>query len=191
MLVTEITAQSIDEALRKAAVLSIPASSLAKPVSSSKLATVLLASTVLRVPWQANFSSSSQKTAVSSLRLRTSKKRGWRRSPGDLTAIRKMTRCAPLVRFWRFLPVTQCSRCCGILSSMPIDGKGPIEAEGYRPVEFKAPGVLTSSPLKPMQTGIIAIDSMIPIGRGQRELIIGDRQTGKTSIALDAINHPA
>lgn len=71
---------------------------------------------------------------------------------------------------------------------MPIDGKGPIEAEGYRPVEFKAPGVHERQPVEePMQTGIIAIDSMIPIGRGQRELVIGDRQTGKTSIALDAI----
>ena len=71
---------------------------------------------------------------------------------------------------------------------MPIDGKGPIEAEGYRPVEFKAPGVHERQPVEePMQTGIIAIDSMIPIGRGQRELIIGDRQTGTTSIALDAI----
>ena len=71
---------------------------------------------------------------------------------------------------------------------MPIDGKGPIKAEGYRPVEFKAPGVHERQPVEePMQTGIIAIDSMIPIGRGQRELIIGDRQTGKTSIALDAI----
>lgn len=71
---------------------------------------------------------------------------------------------------------------------MPIDGKGPIEAEGYRSVEFKAPGVHERQPVEePMQTGIIAIDSMIPIGRGQRELIIGDRQTGKTSIALDAI----
>ncbi len=71
---------------------------------------------------------------------------------------------------------------------MPIDGKGPIEAEGYRPVEFKAPGVHERQPVEePMQTGIIAIDLMIPIGRGQRELIIGDRQTGKTSIALDAI----
>ena len=71
---------------------------------------------------------------------------------------------------------------------MPIDGKGPIEAEGYRPVEFKAPGVHERQPVEePMQTGIIAIDSMIPIGSGQRELIIGDRQPGKTSIALDAI----
>ncbi len=71
---------------------------------------------------------------------------------------------------------------------MPIDGKGPIKAEGYRPVEFKAPGVISRQPVhEPVQTGILAIDSMIPIGRGQRELIIGDRQTGKTAIAVDAI----
>lgn len=70
----------------------------------------------------------------------------------------------------------------------PIDGKGPIEAEGYRPVEFRAPGVIERQPVnEPVQTGILAIDSMIPIGRGQRELIIGDRQTGKTAIAIDAI----
>ncbi len=71
---------------------------------------------------------------------------------------------------------------------MPIDGKGPIKADGYRPVEFKAPGVISRKPVhEPMQTGIVAVDSMIPIGRGQRELIIGDRQTGKTAIAIDAI----
>lgn len=71
---------------------------------------------------------------------------------------------------------------------MPIDGKGPIKAEGMRPVEFKAPGVIARKPVhEPMQTGILAVDSMIPIGRGQRELIIGDRQTGKTAIAVDAI----
>lgn len=71
---------------------------------------------------------------------------------------------------------------------MPIDGKGPIKAEGTRPVEFRAPGVIERQPVsEPMQTGVLAIDSMIPIGRGQRELIIGDRQTGKTAIAIDAI----
>lgn len=71
---------------------------------------------------------------------------------------------------------------------MPIDGKGPIQAEGMRPVEFKAPGVIARKPVhEPMQTGILAIDAMVPIGRGQRELIIGDRQTGKTAIAVDAI----
>ena len=71
---------------------------------------------------------------------------------------------------------------------MPIDGKGPIKADGMRPIEFRAPGVIMRQPVEePMQTGILAIDSMIPIGRGQRELIIGDRQTGKTAIAVDAI----
>ena len=70
----------------------------------------------------------------------------------------------------------------------PLDGKGPIFAEGYRPVEFRAPGVVERQGVnQPMQTGLLAIDSMIPIGRGQRELIIGDRQTGKTAIAVDAI----
>src|SRR6478609_7955951 len=70
----------------------------------------------------------------------------------------------------------------------PLDGKGDIETEGTRPAEFKAPGVVQRQPVKePMQTGLKAIDSMIPIGRGQRELIIGDRQTGKTSIAIDTI----
>ena len=70
----------------------------------------------------------------------------------------------------------------------PIDGKGPIVAEGYRPVEFRAPGVIERQGVnEPVQTGLLAIDSMIPIGRGQRELIIGDRQTGKTAIAVDTI----
>ncbi len=70
----------------------------------------------------------------------------------------------------------------------PLDGKGDIEASEYRPAEFKAPGVISRTPVhEPMQTGIKAIDAMIPIGRGQRELIIGDRQTGKTAIAIDTI----
>ena len=70
----------------------------------------------------------------------------------------------------------------------PIDGKGPIEAVGYNPIEKQAPGILERQSVDtPLQTGILAIDSMFPIGRGQRELIIGDRQTGKTSIATDAI----
>src|SRR5579871_1274270 len=70
----------------------------------------------------------------------------------------------------------------------PLDGKGPIEFAEMRPAEFKAPGVVQRQPVKePMQTGLKAIDSMIPIGRGQRELIIGDRQTGKTTIAVDTI----
>jgi F-type H+-transporting ATPase subunit alpha len=70
----------------------------------------------------------------------------------------------------------------------PVDGKGPIEAKEYRNIEEKAPGVVWRLPVKePLQTGIKAIDSMIPIGRGQRELIIGDRQTGKTALAVDTI----
>ena len=70
----------------------------------------------------------------------------------------------------------------------PIDGKGAIAAEGYRPIEMPAPGIIERQHVnRPLQTGIKAIDSMIPIGRGQRELIIGDRQTGKTTIATDTI----
>ena len=70
----------------------------------------------------------------------------------------------------------------------PIDGKGPVNAEGYNPIEKQAPGILERQSVDtPRHTGILAIDSMFPIGRGQRELIIGDRQTGKTSIATDAI----
>lgn len=70
----------------------------------------------------------------------------------------------------------------------PVDGKGNIEYSGERPIESPAPGIIEREPVSvPLQTGIKAIDSMIPIGRGQRELIIGDRQTGKTAIALDAI----
>jgi F-type H+/Na+-transporting ATPase subunit alpha len=70
----------------------------------------------------------------------------------------------------------------------PLDGKGPIEATEMRPAEFKAPGVVNRQPVtEPMQVGLKAVDGMIPIGRGQRELIIGDRQTGKTAIAIDAI----
>ena len=70
----------------------------------------------------------------------------------------------------------------------PIDGKGPIKTEKFLPIERKALGVIQRQPVKePLQTGITAIDAMIPIGRGQRELIIGDRQTGKTAVAIDAI----
>ena len=70
----------------------------------------------------------------------------------------------------------------------PIDGKGVIENDGFRPIESPAPGIIDREPVNvPLQTGIKAIDSMIPIGRGQRELIIGDRQTGKTTLAIDTI----
>ncbi len=70
----------------------------------------------------------------------------------------------------------------------PIDGKGPINADGYRPIESPAPRIVDRQPVnRPLQTGILAIDALFPIGHGQRELIIGDRQTGKTTIALDTI----
>ena len=70
----------------------------------------------------------------------------------------------------------------------PLDGKGKIKPDASYPLEKIAPRVITREPVtKPVQTGIIAIDAMIPIGRGQRELIIGDRQTGKTAIAIDTI----
>ena len=70
----------------------------------------------------------------------------------------------------------------------PIDGKGEIEAKEYRPIEYPAPSIVDrKSVTVPLETGILSIDSMFPIGRGQRELIIGDRQTGKTSIATDTI----
>lgn len=70
----------------------------------------------------------------------------------------------------------------------PIDGKGPINATEFRPVEKKAPGIVKRKSVhEPLQTGIKSIDGMVPVGRGQRELIIGDRQTGKTAVAIDAI----
>ena len=70
----------------------------------------------------------------------------------------------------------------------PIDGLGPIVTSHRRPIEFKAPGIMERQPVcEPVQTGLVAIDAMVPIGRGQRELIIGDRKTGKTAIAIDAI----
>jgi len=70
----------------------------------------------------------------------------------------------------------------------PLDGKGPIKAKRFVSIEVKAPGIITRKSVhEPMQTGVKCVDSLVPIGRGQRELIIGDRQTGKTTIAVDAI----
>jgi proton translocating ATP synthase F1 alpha subunit len=70
----------------------------------------------------------------------------------------------------------------------PLDGKGPINAKKFVPIEVKAPGIISRKSVhEPMQTGVKCVDSLVPIGRGQRELIIGDRQTGKTTIAVDAI----
>src|SRR5688500_19733439 len=79
------------------------------------------------------------------------------------------------------------SRVVDVLGN-PIDDVGPIVTEHFEPVERIAPGVVDRQPVKePLQTGLKAIDAMVPIGRGQRELIIGDRQTGKTAVAVDAI----
>ena len=107
---------------------------------------------------------------------------------GDITAIKENDQCRTT---GRILEVPSGKGMIGrVVNALgePIDGKGPIEAEGYRPIEFKAPGVHERQPVhEPMQTGIIPIDAMVPIGRGQRELIIGDRQTGKTALAVDTI----
>ncbi len=74
----------------------------------------------------------------------------------------------------------------------PIDGKGPINTTDTRPIEFKAPGIMERQPVcEPVQTGLLAVDAMVPVGRGQRELIIGDRKTGKTAIAIDTIVNQA
>ena len=98
------------------------------------------------------------------------------------SAVRRTKRRAGMPVGERFL-----GRVVGALGD-PVDGMGEIMAEGYRPVEVPAPGIIDRQPVnKPLETGILAIDSMFPIGRGQRELIIGDRGTGKTAIALDAI----
>jgi F-type H+/Na+-transporting ATPase subunit alpha len=94
-------------------------------------------------------------------------------------------------RTGRIMEVPVGEACVGrVINALgqPIDGKGPIETKERRRVEVKAPGIIQRQPVtEPMQTGLKAIDAMIPIGRGQRELIIGDRQTGKTAVAIDAI----
>ena len=107
---------------------------------------------------------------------------------GDATGIREGS---PVRRTNRIAEVPAGEAVLGrVVNALgqPVDGKGPIETEGRRRIEVKAPGIIARQPVKePLQTGLKAIDSMIPIGRGQRELIIGDRQTGKTAIAIDTI----
>ena len=107
---------------------------------------------------------------------------------GDVTAIKENDQVRTTGKILE-VPVGKAmlGRVVNVLGQ-PIDGKGPIETTATRPVEFKAPGVHERQPVEePMQTGILAVDSMIPIGRGQRELIIGDRQCGKTAVAIDTI----
>jgi F-type H+/Na+-transporting ATPase subunit alpha len=107
---------------------------------------------------------------------------------GDPRAIKEGS---PVRRTQRIADVPVGEACLGrVVNALgqPIDGKGPIQSESRARIEIKAPGIIARQPVKePLQTGIKAIDAMIPIGRGQRELIIGDRQTGKTAIAVDTI----
>ena len=107
---------------------------------------------------------------------------------GDTTTIKEG---AQVKRTGRIMEVPVGEALCGrVVNALgqPIDGKGPIETPHRRRVELKAPGILARQPVKePLQTGLKAIDALVPIGRGQRELIIGDRQVGKTAVALDTI----
>ena len=190
MLVTEITAQSIDEALRK------QLDALNTSVESREVGTVIqIGDGIARVDGLKDamagelleFVGSNGQTVYGMAQNLEEDEVG-AVLLGDVTAI---TENDQVKTTGRIVEIPSGKEMLGRVVNplgMPIDGKGPIKAEGMRPVEFKAPGVIQRQPVEePMQTGILAIDSMIPIGRGQRELIIGDRQTGKTSIAVDAI----
>ena len=187
---TEITAQSIEDALEK------QLAALDTSVESREVGTVMqIGDGIARVDGLLNAMSgellefvSSDGKIVYGLAQNLEEEEVGAVLLGDVTAIKENDQCRTTGKILE-VPCGRAllGRVVNVLGQ-PIDGKGPIEAEAYRPVEFKAPGVHERQPVEePMQTGIIAIDSMIPIGRGQRELIIGDRQTGKTSIAIDAI----
>ena len=190
MLVTEITAQSIDEALRA------QLAALEVGVDSREVGTVIqVGDGIARVDGLKSamagelleFIGEGGKT-VYGLAQNLEEDEIGAVLLGDVTAIKENDQVHTT---GRIMEVPSGKGMLGRIVNplgMPIDGKGPIETEGTRPIEFKAPGVINRKPVhEPMQTGILAIDSMIPIGRGQRELIIGDRQTGKTAIAIDAI----
>ena len=190
MLVTEITAQSIDDALRK------QLDALNTSVESREVGTVIqIGDGIARVDGLKDamagelleFVGSNGQTVYGMAQNLEEDEVG-AVLLGDVTAIKENDQVKTT---GRIVEIPSGKEMLGRVVNplgMPIDGKGPIKAEGMRPVEFKAPGVIQRQPVEePMQTGILAIDSMIPIGRGQRELIIGDRQTGKTSIAVDAI----
>ena len=190
MLVTEITAQSIDEALKK------QLEQLNVSVESREVGTVIqVGDGIARVDGLRDamagelleFIGEGGKT-VYGLAQNLEEDEVGAVLLGDVTAIKENDQVRTTGRIVE-VPAGRAmlGRVVNPLGQ-PIDGKGPIKAEGTRPVEFKAPGVISRQPVnEPMQTGILAIDSMVPIGRGQRELIIGDRQTGKTAIAIDAI----
>ena len=190
MLVTEITAKSIDDALRK------QLDALKVNIESREVGTVIqIGDGIARVDGLRDamagelleFVGQGGKT-VYGLAQNLEEDEVGAVLLGDVTAIRENDQVRTT---GRIVEVPSGKEMLGRVVNplgMPIDGKGPIKAEGTRPVEFKAPGVISRQPVnEPMQTGILAIDSMVPIGRGQRELIIGDRQTGKTAIAIDAI----
>ena len=190
MLVTEITAQSIDEALKK------QLEQLNVSVESREVGTVIqVGDGIARVDGLRDamagelleFIGEGGKT-VYGLAQNLEEDEVGAVLLGDVTAIKENDQVRTT---GRIVEVPAGKAMLGRVVNplgQPIDGKGPIKAEGARPVEFKAPGVISRQPVnEPMQTGILAIDSMVPIGRGQRELIIGDRQTGKTAIAIDAI----
>ena len=190
MLVTEITAKSIDDALRK------QLDALSMSVESREVGTVIqVGDGIARVDGLKDamagelleFVGSNGQTVYGMAQNLEEDEVG-AVLLGDVTAIKENDQVKTT---GRIVEIPSGKEMLGRVVNplgMPIDGKGPIKAEGMRPVEFKAPGVIQRQPVEePMQTGILAIDSMIPIGRGQRELIIGDRQTGKTSIAVDAI----
>ena len=190
MLVTEITAQSIDEALKK------QLEQLNVSVESREVGTVIqVGDGIARIDGLRDamagelleFIGEGGKT-VYGLAQNLEEDEVGAVLLGDVTAIKENDQVRTT---GRIVEVPAGKAMLGRVVNplgQPIDGKGPIKAEGARPVEFKAPGVISRQPVnEPMQTGILAIDSMVPIGRGQRELIIGDRQTGKTAIAIDAI----
>ncbi|MDO4183304.1 MAG: F0F1 ATP synthase subunit alpha [Coriobacteriia bacterium] len=190
MLVTEITAQSIDEALRK------QLDALNTSVESREVGTVIqVGDGIARIDGLKGammgelleFEGANGETVFGMAQNLEEDEVG-AVLLGNVTAIRENDKVKTTGR------IVEVPSGKGFLGRVvnalgqPIDGKGPVQAEGYRPVEFKAPGVISRKPVhEPVQTGIMAIDSMIPIGRGQRELIIGDRQTGKTAIAVDTI----
>ncbi|MGI6590602.1 MAG: F0F1 ATP synthase subunit alpha [Eggerthellaceae bacterium] len=190
MQVTEITAQAIDEALRQ------QLDSLKTNVEAREVGTVVtVGDGIARIDGLKDamqgelleFDAAGGKTVYGMAQNLEEDEVG-AVLLGDVTAIKENDQVHTTGRLVR-VPVGR-----GLLGRVvnplgePIDGKGPIETTASRPVEFKAPGVHARKPVhEPMQTGIMAVDSMIPIGRGQRELIIGDRQTGKTAIAVDAI----
>ena len=190
MLVTEITAQSIDEALRK------QLDALNTSVESREVGTVMqVGDGIARIDGLKGammgelleFEGANGRTVYGMAQNLEEEEVG-AVLLGDVTAIRENDKVKTT---GRIVEVPSGKAFLGRVVNplgQPIDGKGPIEAEGMRPVEFKAPGVISRKPVhEPVQTGILAIDSMIPVGRGQRELIIGDRQTGKTAVAVDAI----